>query len=159
MELWWFRQQAKFHSYQLAPFIIFGDSLLDRYNFCLLNKGSKTHFDASTWESSAIDLTLCSPSLTGSFEWATISDLHLISDYIIQSLEDKYRFSNISKRNPSYDNLILFRRARAKCCLGENKLLLHPLLLVFVKCGKNTIDRTLPKTNEKLLGENKKGPF
>lgn len=52
------------------------ESILLSHNICLLNRGQHTHFSTASGTTSAIDLSLCSPSLVSTAQWAVGMDLH-----------------------------------------------------------------------------------
>ena len=79
-----------------APFILLGDcnahnplwgcanvndkgriieNVIGNHDLCVWNDGSKTHIDPATGSLSAIDLSLCSPSLMVDFTWSVHEDL------------------------------------------------------------------------------------
>ena len=51
------------------------EQLLTLTDTCLLNSGKKTHFHVQSGNSSAIDLTLCSPDICPDLLWSTSNDL------------------------------------------------------------------------------------
>lgn len=52
------------------------EQILMTANTCILNTGANTHFHVQTGTSSAIDLSLCSPTLVDEFSWEVEGDLH-----------------------------------------------------------------------------------
>lgn len=52
------------------------ESILEETNMILLNNGKPTRFNARTGETSAIDISFCSPQLAVKLAWNTLNDLH-----------------------------------------------------------------------------------
>ena len=52
------------------------EDLLLKHNLSILNDGSNTYLHPATGSSSAIDLSIASPSLYLDFSWEVITDLH-----------------------------------------------------------------------------------
>ena len=52
------------------------EDLIDNNDVTLLNDGSPTRHDVHHNSSSAIDLTLCSPSLRLDYQWSVDEDCH-----------------------------------------------------------------------------------
>ena len=51
------------------------ENILGDHDLCIFNDGSKTHVDPATGSLSAIDISLCSPSLFVDFSWSVHEDL------------------------------------------------------------------------------------
>jgi len=52
------------------------ENLLLKHNLFILNDGSNTYLHPATGSSSAIDLSITSPSLYVDFSWEVVTDLH-----------------------------------------------------------------------------------
>ena len=52
------------------------EDLLLKHNLSILNDGSNTYLHPATGSSSAIDLSIASPSLYLDFSWEVVTDLH-----------------------------------------------------------------------------------
>lgn len=59
------------------------EQLLENTDTCLLNNGRATHFHVQTGDSSAIDLSLCSPDILTDLAWTTADDLYGSDHYPI----------------------------------------------------------------------------
>ena len=109
-----------------APFLILGDfnahsslwgdkccdtrgkileSLVSELDLVILNSGCPTYVQSSSGSMSAIDLSICSPSLTLDFEWSVVSDLYGSDHYPIHLAntssfeEDVEHFWDFNKAN------------------------------------------------------------
>ena len=91
-------QLLNLHSQLPTPFILLGDfnahnplweknsnidirgkiieDFLTKTNICLLNDTSPTYLDPRSFNTSAVDLTMCSPEIAPEFSWATMDDPH-----------------------------------------------------------------------------------
>ena len=52
------------------------ENFLNKHNLVLLNKGDSTYHHISNGTETAIDLSICSPSLAPSFDWSIDGDVH-----------------------------------------------------------------------------------
>ena len=76
------------------------ESLLNQYQLCMYNYKSNTYLQPATGTYSAIDLSICDPSLFLDYKWKVHDDT-CGSDYLLILLEDNT--DELSKRTPSWN--------------------------------------------------------
>ena len=87
------------------------ENFIGRNSLCLLNDKSKTYLHPATGNYSALDLSICSPSLFLDFEWKVLDDLHgsdhfpiILSDTVNQP-DDHTSYFKFNKADGTNINL------------------------------------------------------
>jgi hypothetical protein len=79
------------------------ESLMEDYNLVLLNSGANTRFNAANGTFSAIDLTLCNPTLAPKTAWEIEPYLHSSDHYPIKLHLHGLRHAPDSQRQPRWN--------------------------------------------------------
>ncbi|XP_072375795.1 uncharacterized protein [Diabrotica undecimpunctata] len=132
--------------------------MLDNFQLNLLNDGRNTHFDISTGKSSAIDLSICDPALSGTLSWDVLSDLNDSDHFpIVITNPDSIQYSyNVEKWNiknanwQEYYNLVLNEMNALHEILQSNNNI-DSQIQEFSNVLLNAAEKAVGKMNSKQL--------